>query len=338
MKPHEPEVQTTDPEGKESAPACPICGEVGREETGLHPMSPFIEGIKFNIVRCVGCGLFTTDPWPTPDMLHSIHDSGDYYSTIEASMSQVVERPLIDRLHSAVRALVIRQHFATGGAGFWGWLASLVARRRFGWAPRGLPKGGKLLDVGCGDGVFLLDVRDAGWDVSGLDISPTAVRNARRLGLNVDLGSVEDHPLEPGGYDVVRMWSVLEHVPRSDIALDAVLRLLKPGGWLILQVPDVSGFTPRLQGARWTGWHVPLHLVHFDRGTLERAIRKSGLMPVEFHSASVGTMIGRYPQFKNMIGRMAVFLMDQLFDLLGHGDSMIVFARKPFDGETINGV
>ena len=317
-----------------SAQECPVCGNTGREATGRRPRSPYLNGRQFRIVSCTRCGLLLTDPWPTSELLQNVYDSGTYYSTIEASVTDAPDQGFMDRARRAVRSLVVLHHFAPGGAGFRGWLASAIARRRFGWGPPGLSPG-KLLDVGCGDGAFLLDARAAGWDVRGLETSQTAVENATRLGLQVSSGSLESHPFEAGEFDVVRLWSVLEHVADSGVALSELSKLLKPGGWAIVQVPNTRGFTARLTAERWPGWDVPVHLIHFTRSTLSRAIRGCGLSLVELHDSSVGTMSGRHPWLGTAPGRMAVFLMDQVFDVLGGGDAIVVFARRPLDvGQT----
>ncbi len=330
MTPNDPPLAQRDPDLAPAAPVCPVCGDPHRHRTGLEPSSPYLDGASYHIARCAGCGLLQTQPWPTPELLRQVYDSGNYYSTVEASATGTPNQPLIERARSAVRSLVVRHHFAAGGAGLQGRLASLVARRRFGWGPPGLSPG-KLLDVGCGDGAFLLDAREAEWQVTGIETSQVAVENAGRLGLNVLAGSLEDHPFGPAEFDVVRLWSVLEHVPDAGLALGEIAKLLRPGGWAILQVPNAGGFTARLTGSRWPGWDVPAHLVHFTRATFERAVRAGGMLPMEIHSCSVGTMTGRHPWLASTPGRVAVFAMDQLFDLLGGGDTLMMFARKPLD-------
>ncbi len=310
--------------------ACPVCGDVRRQPTGLEPRSPYLGGRQYHVVRCARCGLLLTDPWPTAELLRQVYDSGDYYSTVEASTTDSSNRPLIERARGIIRSLVVRHHFALGGAGYRGRLASFVARRRFGWGPPGMSPG-RLLDVGCGDGAFLLDARHAGWDVVGIETSRIAVENAARIGLQVYSGSLEGHPFGPAEFDVVRLWSVLEHVPDAGLALHEITKLLRPGGWVILQVPNADGFTARMTGSRWPGWDVPAHLVHFTRKTFERAVRTAGMLPVEIHSCSVGTMTGFHPLLKSTPGRAAVFMMDQVFDLLGAGDTLMMFARKPLD-------
>ena len=148
-------------------PPCPVCASDRTSNTGVAPRSPYLPFTNFRIVRCRNCGLLRTSPWPTPDQLHDVYESGNYYSTIEASRVTQMELPLIERARNLIRSRVVEHHFSSNGGGLGGTIASTIFRRRFGWAPKGLQPG-LILDVGCGDGAFLLDVQRAGWNVSGL--------------------------------------------------------------------------------------------------------------------------------------------------------------------------
>ena len=319
------------PEGpgdSDGLPPCPVCGETATATTGIAPRSPYLPDSEFQVVRCLKCGLLRTDPWPTPDQLHDLYESGQYYSTIEASGPVEADLPLIERTRKYVRALVVRHHYAAGGAGVPGFLASAIFRRRFDWAPNSLHPG-TLIDVGCGDGAFLLDAQKAGWNVSGLETSETAVSNAKALGLTVLHGSLEDRPFGDSQFDIVRMWSVLEHVPDANAALLEVVRLLKPGGWAIIQVPNADSLARRLTRSRWSGWDLPAHLTHFTPETLRWAVARVGLEPVELGQASVGTLANSFSWTAGSVGRAAVFALDQILDLLGRGDCMVLFACRP---------
>jgi SAM-dependent methyltransferase len=202
------------------------------------------------------------------------------------------------------------------------------ARRRFGWAPAGL-SGTRLLDVGSGDGTFLLDVRAAGWNAVGLDVSSRAAANAARLGLDVRVGELTQRPFEPDTFDVVRLWSVLEHVREPLETMREVARVLRPGGWAIVQVPNARGAAARALGQRWVGWEVPAHLWHFTPATLRRLLHDAGLVPTELHHTSVGTLAHALRTERVAAGRLVVALVDLLFDLVGAGDSIMAFARRP---------
>src|SRR4051794_38096998 len=96
---------------------------------------------------------------------------------------------------------------------------------------------GSLLDVGCGSGAFLLSARAAGWSPTGIELTEDAVQVARQqTSLPVVVGDLADEDLFPAeAFDVVTLWGVLEHVPQPDELMRACVRVLRPGGLLLLE-------------------------------------------------------------------------------------------------------
>ncbi len=103
--------------------------------------------------------------------------------------------------------------------------------------------GTKVLDVGCGDGVWTNDLAQKGWEITGLDISEedvgTARSRARQMGSNCEMvvGDAQKMPFEDKLYDQCFSICVLEHIPDDDRVFHEVSRVLKPGGTFILSVP-----------------------------------------------------------------------------------------------------
>ena len=90
--------------------------------------------------------------------------------------------------------------------------------------------------MGCGNGAFLALMAADGWTTLGLEVCDDGVARSRARGVEVLECSVQDAPLEPGSFDAVTAFYVLEHVPGPLTFLAACRRLLKPGGLLILRV------------------------------------------------------------------------------------------------------
>lgn len=120
--------------------------------------------------------------------------------------------------------------------------------------PRAMEDRPRLLDVGCGDGGFLLAARDLGWDVAGTELMPEeAAISAQRTGLPVFGGDLSLPPWAPGGVAVsadsvqaVTLWCVVAHVPDPEAMLAGCVRLLSPGGMLLLDTPNPHGFFRRV--------------------------------------------------------------------------------------------
>lgn len=138
-------------------------------------------------------------------------------------------------------------------------------------------KRGMLLDVGCGLGFFLAAARSTGWSVVGIDLSSYAVKWAReRLNLPVICGTLESAPIEPESMDAITFWHSLEHIADPTSAVRTAYRLLKPGGILLVQVPNVASLERHFLRDRWSGWDLPMHLHHFSPRTLRWLAKRAG--------------------------------------------------------------
>jgi SAM-dependent methyltransferase len=169
------------------------------------------------------------------------------------------------------------------------------------WAKRArrleaFARGGRVLDIGAGDGAFLHTLARTGrWQIDGTEISAQAVELAS-LQYHVALrqGALDDFQLPAQSYDVVTLWHVLEHVPDVHATLSETARLLTPGGIAVIAVPNESLAVrlPLVLGRgivrpsrrsdlrQMVGAPVPgeeIHLHHFSQGTLVRAVASAGL-------------------------------------------------------------
>jgi SAM-dependent methyltransferase len=132
---------------------------------------------------------------------------------------------------------------------------------------------GRLLDVGCGKGSFLSYCTRQGWDAWGVEPSDNGRAMAKkRLGHRVVATPDE---LAHAGFDVVTLWHVLEHVDDPNSMLRELRRLIRPGGYILVCVPNIDSLQSRLGGAAWSHLDLPRHRVHFDSRTLCEALTRA---------------------------------------------------------------
>lgn len=156
---------------------------------------------------------------------------------------------------------------------------------------------GRLLDLGCGDGIVLALAREDGWDVHGVELFPEQVQLVRdALGLPVDTADIESYQGTPASWDVIVLTHVLEHLPDPVGALRKIHMLLKPGGVAVLEFPNIDAFDARLRrfltrlhvgGRRYRRDYVPGHVQEFCRASFEFALRQAGLTLEQWQTYAV---------------------------------------------------
>ena len=136
-----------------------------------------------------------------------------------------------------------------------------------------MPGGGgkRVLDIGCGDGAFLLAAKDAGWEVMGIERNPGPARAA-----GLDVRETLDEVRSPESFDCATLWHSFEHMPDVRSTLASIRGMLKPEGKLVIAVPDSGGLQAKVFRNRWFHLDVPRHLYHFDDGSLRYCLASAG--------------------------------------------------------------
>jgi 2-polyprenyl-3-methyl-5-hydroxy-6-metoxy-1,4-benzoquinol methylase len=285
-KSDEPWVAPWPADGLESVAHCPVCGDVSREI--LHP--DLVDNAfrvapgKWTLWRCAKCSSGYLDPRPTPATIHWAY--ANYYTHRESVIKN--DYASLSPLRKLRRRLVNgytnwrfgTQAFPSSPFGVLVVHAIPSVKKELDRHYRQLPKppksGGRLLDVGCGDGSFLSLARTCGWSVVGLDPDPKAATNAAKHGLTVHEGGIEYFDGQSALFDVITLNHVIEHVYDPVKVLESCLALLKPGGQLWLETPNIDSFGHARFQENWRGLETPRHLVLFNRRSLSQAFASAG--------------------------------------------------------------
>ncbi|MCH7662299.1 MAG: class I SAM-dependent methyltransferase [Chloroflexi bacterium] len=146
---------------------------------------------------------------------------------------------------------------------------------------RNKPDKGRLLDVGTAGGSFLAVAKRAGWEVAGCEPNRWLVNwGNHNYGLDIQPGTIFDMHLEDASFDVVTLWDVLEHTPDPTKVLLECQRVLKPGGLLVVNYPDVDSLIGRLMGRRWV-FLLSIHLYYFTVDTIRQMLSQTGFKLVK---------------------------------------------------------
>ena len=214
---------------------CPVCS--GRLSSYIRGVRDSVTGEQFGILRCDACGFGVTDPFPK--RLEPYY--AEYYGS---------------------------RHGIT---------AKFCARRRIALVTKMAGKGAgrRLLDVGCGDGMFLQTARDYGWNVVGTELNPEP---ARQLGF--DVSSSLEECAEKGPFACITMWHSLEHMTDPRAVLTRIRGMVAEDGVVLIAVPNFGGLQSKAFRNSWLHLDLPRHLYHFTSGALDQILTQTCFAPV----------------------------------------------------------
>jgi SAM-dependent methyltransferase len=171
-----------------------------------------------------------------------------------------------------------------------------------------------LLDVGAGRGRFVAAARAAGYDARGIEPSAGAVAAARALyGVGVEEVTIAEADVAAGSLDALVLWHVLEHVEDPAEALEAIGGWLRPGGALLVGVPNLASLQARLGGERWFHLDVPRHRTHLTPAGLRALLERTGFDVVaERHVLAEHNPFGMWQTLVSRMTRTPSWLFNAL--------------------------
>jgi SAM-dependent methyltransferase len=271
-------------------PNCHLCGATGDPlYTGLQDCVRGVAG-SWDLKRCPepGCGLVWLDPMPREAEIGKAYQA---YYTHSAPTAQQPTPGRIGRLTNRLGAAYLQGRYgyqkAVGSPMLrWlylpavalfsvmpGWRDAIDASVCFLPAPR---PGGRLLEVGFGNGGTLLWMRELGWDVVGIEADPVAVENSRMMGLDTRLGGLKAHAFPDASFDAIYASHVLEHVHDPLGLLEECRRILKPGGVVVMLTPNLAGWGHRRFRGDWALLDSPRHIMLFSPKNARTILQKAG--------------------------------------------------------------
>ena len=140
-------------------------------------------------------------------------------------------------------------------------------------------KGAKVLDIGTAGGAFLEAATKFGYDAYGMEPSADLTNRGVARGLNIRQGTIDSHTFPEESFDMITLWDVIEHLPDPKTALIEVNRLLRPGGTLLINYPDIGTKQAAIAGKSFW-WILSVHLHHFTRKSIKSICDKTGFSVV----------------------------------------------------------
>lgn len=288
--------------------SCPIC-QTDTLIPEFHIKDYFLTQEEFDLLRCTNCGVVITQPFPSPDKIGSYYDSGEYFS------HGGNHKGLVPKIYNFIKEINIKSKYRQ--------------------VTKDLDTG-KVLDIGCGIGDFLGYCKSEGWDVSGLEPN----EQARKLILKNHQIEVEDvseiSKMAENQFDLVTLFHVLEHVAEPQSMVSEILRILKPGGRLVIALPNYESWDAKHYEAYWAAWDVPRHLFHFSPKAIsffmnEFSIKEEMTKPMVWDAFYVSLLSEKYKGKNRPLVRAAFkgFYSNLKAKQTGNYSSLMYFYRKP---------
>ncbi|MEP6677417.1 MAG: class I SAM-dependent methyltransferase [Ferruginibacter sp.] len=261
---------------------CPVCGSSEIQQQ-LTATDHTVSGKQFAIWHCNACtARFTQD-------IPELAGIGEFYKSENYISHSDTKKGFINSLYHLVRN------------------RTLAAKRKLLIKQTGLLKA-SLLDIGCGTGAFLNDMKQHGWAVAGLEPDETARGKAKEL-YGLEPLSIEELFNQPtGSFNAITMWHVLEHVHDLHGYMDQLKRILAPAGKIFIAVPNYTSYDATIYGSHWAAYDVPRHLYHFSPTSMKLLVEQHGLKldlikPMWFDSYYVSMLSEQYKNGKGSIVR-----------------------------------
>ena len=228
---------------------CRFCGSI---HTGFEFSTVDIFKDHFELHRCADCDTVFLYPYPTDEQLQNAY-ADDYYGEKEEKFESLFEK-IVD--------------------GF--------RRRRAVRLSRRLDKGAAVLDVGCGNGKFLQELNlKKPCRLFGVEPGKKQAERAGRIPeITLKQGVLEAGDFPDESMDAVTLFHVFEHLPEPAKTLEIVDRVLKPGGLLVLSMPNINSLQSKWFRGKWLHLDPPRHLLFLPISALDREMRKRGFEPV----------------------------------------------------------
>lgn len=322
----------------EAAGFCPACHVMTHicQYVDLHDRLEGVPG-RWSMRKCARCSSLLLDPRPTVQTIGKAYVS--YYTHRSGAQAYQDDNgnSVLWRLANGYMNARFGSHRAPStnlGRFIFPWLFPLRQQLEFFY--RHLPRGrGRLMDVGCGNGVFLLRAKAAGWNVVGLEPDPAAAAGIRSCGLDVHCGTLDTFD-ESNAFDVVTASHVIEHVHDPEAFLAQIFALLRADGTIWLATPNVKSLGHRVFGRAWRGLEPPRHITVYSARALHTLLTAAGFTNIRFRRrgrgsayilrASKALAAGR----KRQLFPLSAGLVDLLASVCAYaGEELVVTARKP---------
>lgn len=284
---------------------------------------------RYDYDRCTTCGLIYLNPVPMDEEISTFYPE-TYSIYAEPRQPYFSERALRTlKYKMGYRHIRVKNHGRL--------LDSLRPYRN---VPNVIPyvPDGRVLDIGCGNGEYLLRLKSIGWQCQGVEFNAKAVEICRNNGLDVFHGDLATAAFESNTFDFVTAHHLLEHIPNPHDLLAEIARITRPGGHVLIRTPNSNSLGRSLFGKHWFANEIPRHLMLYNKDNLKQLATEHGLQSESMNISAKPKILLRSldykmqntgtPSEKKPVLKWLAKLYIPLARLTSRGDELVALFRK----------
>ncbi|GHT14616.1 SAM-dependent methyltransferase [Bacteroidia bacterium] len=271
---------------------------------------------EYAVYRCPDCQILFQHPFPKPEDFDKIYPK-DYYAHVETGKIPFLLN-LLDQFLNNQK-----------------WLFKPIKRSVFPYFNI-IKNAEKVLDIGCGKGIFLDILKKSGKETHGLEPDTNALKILKNKGHHTFAGDIFTATIEDNSFDLVTMFQVFEHIEEPACLVHEVYRILKPGGYFVFETPNSAS---QLAGNKnfWRSLELPRHLILHSPKSVENLLLKENFQPEIFVRVSPGDVKSSYflkhnmtsPAKRKLISLLLLpYIVFQYLFNASAGSLLIVIAKK----------
>ncbi len=318
---------------------CNLCGADNFTDYYKQMDYRFLETPRdlFTLVKCNECGLIYLNPRPDKEYLQVFYPDAFYQGR---TLDKENRSGLLKRFVDSVDLVTVRRKQAIKEK------VSIVINN----SPE---KVGRILDIGSAAGEFLFAMKKKGWDVMGTEMSATMCEYVQKTYdiscINTDINDLGADELEANSFDVITLWATLEHLYDPKMALKLCHQSLKPGGKIVILVPNANSLEEKLfRKSNPNIIDIPRHFYHFNVESINKYFTDVGFeIEKDLHftlnasdkfSTIIDSIVGKIPPKNRFlktirlllsnIGLLFGDLIAMFLSLFKRSHSIIVVGRK----------
>lgn len=221
-------------------------------------MMPILSGLQtrlgevYSLMQCNACAFISTHPLPDPNQLKQYYDQ-DYWQNCSGKTGGLLKAFYKLRMSGIIKTI-----------------------------KKMVPTGSRVLDWGAGDGSLLGLLEAEGFEVAGIDVYSNECLNRKLINT-----SIKNAPFQNEFFDAITCFHVLEHIDDPISSIEKAMQLLKPGGIMVFEVPNVESIGFKIFNKNWYPLDIPVHLNHFSIAAMKRMFNNIGnnqILKIEYFS------------------------------------------------------